>query len=110
MRFMLIGIGLGLLLGCTSEKSQPTLSNKEVTDILMDVHTARIAVNTALPDDRDSLINVFKGQISDLHGLTRSELEDILENLNEPAYDPNAVFNRLSDRIEAMKDSLSTNN
>ena len=110
MRSMLIAICLGFLLGCTSHQSQATLSDKEITDILFDVHTARIAVITALPDDRDSLNGVFMEQIAELHGLTNFELEDLLESLNGPEFDANAAFNRLSDRIEALKDSLNTNN
>lgn len=64
-----------LLFACEKKVEQPTLSDEKISRIMADFATAEAATNGLNGFPKDSLLQLYFGQVLEMHQITREEYE-----------------------------------
>lgn len=94
---------LVLLSGCevTSEAPKSALDHHALLDLLVDIHYAEAALENLKMLEQDSLKVQYYTHILRYHGITKEEMEQIMENLrNNPTY-LNQVYKEIYTKISS---------
>lgn len=70
-----------LFFACEKKVEQPTLSDEKISRIMADFATAEAATNGLNGFPKDSLLQLYFGQVLELHQITREEYEKNLRLL-----------------------------
>lgn len=101
---ILIGV---CLLSCGEEQKSWKAEDKEkMAGILFDVHTAQVIVDRASPSQRDSLNESLWQQIEQLHGMTQSEIQEILQEMKSNPEVMKEILNRVEQKVDTIKNHV----
>lgn len=64
-----------LLFSCREKVEQPTLPDEKISRIMADLFTAEAATNGLTGFEKDSLLQIYFGQVLQKHNLTKEEYE-----------------------------------
>ena len=75
IKSLLFSLALMLFLSCQPEPEEMKLSTDVLVNVLSDVHLVEGALLSVRPSDKDSLRNLYYGQIYEIHGITAEVFE-----------------------------------
>jgi hypothetical protein len=72
-----------VLISCYSKEKAPVLEyeEKQIVDILSDLHIAQAVVKKFPLNQRDSVNKVYKSQIAEVHQIKEAELDSLISTL-----------------------------
>jgi len=75
IKSLLFSLTLLLCLSCQPKPEEMKLSTEILVNVLADVHLSEGALLSVKPSDKDSLRNLYYGQIYEIHGITAESFE-----------------------------------
>ena len=103
MRLIILISILALLVACSKNIEQPTLSDDEFVEILIDVHLAQVKVDEYQWKLRDDLRFKFFKKIAELHHMTSDELEVQINLMQGKPKHAKIIYDRLSERLKELE-------
>ena len=94
---------LFVLNACQQKPARPAIDEDKLVEVLIDVHVAEAAVQALRGATKDSMLNVYYGQIGEIHGLDMQEFETTMETLrNDPKY-LEALYSKIMSEMERQE-------
>jgi hypothetical protein len=98
-------LAMSLLGGCANEKFESLpVSNEQMVAMLMDVHIAEAALaNVQGGPRKDSLANLYYGQVAAIHHVERATLDTCLNILQRNPDLSKDIYEKLVENIEKKR-------
>lgn len=91
-----------VVVACQKEKSkQPQV---DLSRLIFDLQTAKVAVEKSVPDQKDSLSYEYHRQILEIHDLTESELDEIIEAFEASPKLMDSIYLKVNGLIDSLKE------
>lgn len=88
-----------LFFGACQPESQLSISNEKMIAVLVDVHVAEAAMQNLSNNQKDSIAQVYYGQIYQIHGLTK---EQFAADIDYVTHHPKLMENLYSKVLENL--------
>ena len=98
-RLAFLFMGMCFFFGCEKEVKLP-ISSEKLTAVLRDVHVAEAAALHLKASEKDSILGVYYGQICEIHGIKRMDLDSSLAILKR---EPDMAFKQYEKVFEEME-------
>ncbi len=105
IRISLFFITLIFFGACSKPMPLENYSDDQLIEILFDVHVANNMVNANSKEIRDSLKRVYFEQLQEIHDLSASQLDSIIDLVHLDNKRHIRIYDSLSIKVQAMIDS-----
>ncbi len=101
-RFGLL-LALFLCLACQRKEKPFPLDDEQIVQILMDVHLAEAAMANIGGTLKDSLAEVYYGQVYSIHGIDQTLFDSLMNYLQNHPEHMDSLYNRVLQRMEEQR-------
>lgn len=89
---------------CGREKEEYPISDAEIKNLLMDIHTSEAALQSVFGRRKDSLREVYMDYIYKIHRMDSLEVQDILGKLREDPEKIEGIYMQMLEEMTAIPD------
>lgn len=98
---------LAMLSSCTLNSGKPKLTEEKLKAVFLDFHTAEHMINRAPSDLKDSLRQVYREQIFEIHQVDRADFQHDLDYFEKHPNKFADFYERLSFYSDSVRQELS---